>query len=155
MHFSFGRCHCNFRDMQLYLKRLIPLSNKLTRLMSWKRYLSWKYSYLGIDFYSYKMAFLNPWNLIFLAKSILLKHYENGDKKIFSLHVPGSAKSRIYAGKSTKRGFSLMSNDEKKYQPIFQILHIKSACFLLKLAMALVNTIGMIFLQVCSIFWRR
>ena len=25
---------------------------------------------------------------------------------IFSLHVPGSAKSRIYAGKSTKRGFS-------------------------------------------------
>ena len=41
-----------------------------------------------------------------------------------------------------------MSNDEKKYQPIFQILHIKSACFLLKLAMALVTTIGMRFLQV-------
>ena len=47
------------------------------------------------------------WNSkIFLAKSILLKHYENGNKKNFPLHVPGFAKSRIYAGKSTKRGFS-------------------------------------------------
>ena len=61
----------------------------------------------------------------------------------------GSAKSRIYAGKSTKRGFSLMSNDEKKNQPIFQIVHIKSAWFLQELAMALVTTIGMRFLQVC------
>ena len=43
---------------------------------------------------------------IFLAKSILLKHYENGNKKFFSQLVPGSAKSGIYAGKSTKRGFS-------------------------------------------------
>ena len=42
-----------------------------------------------------------------------------------------------------------MSNDEKKFQPIFQILHIKSAWFLLELAMALVTTIGMRFLQVC------
>ena len=42
-----------------------------------------------------------------------------------------------------------MSNDEKKFHPIFQILHIKSACFLLELAMALVTTIGMRFLQVC------
>ena len=42
-----------------------------------------------------------------------------------------------------------MSNDEKKIQPIFQILHIKSAWFLLELAMALVTTIGMRFLQVC------
>ena len=41
-----------------------------------------------------------------------------------------------------------MSNDEKKFQPIFQILHIKSAWFLLELAMALVTTIGMRFLQV-------
>ena len=45
-----------------------------------------------------------------------------------------------------------MSNDEKKFQPIFQILHIKSAWFLLELAMALVTTIGMIFLQVCILF---
>ena len=44
-----------------------------------------------------------------------------------------------------------MSNDEKKFQPIFQILHIKSAWFLLELAMALVTTIGMRFLQV----WKR
>ena len=43
--------------------------------------------------------------IIFLAKSILLKHYENGNKNFFSYHDPGSAKSRIYAGKSTKRGF--------------------------------------------------
>ena len=43
-----------------------------------------------------------------------------------------------------------MSNDEKKFQPIFQILHIKSAWFLLELAMALVTTIGMRFLQVCQ-----
>ena len=42
-----------------------------------------------------------------------------------------------------------MSNDEKKFQPIFQILHIKSAWFLLELAMALVTAIGMRFLQVC------
>ena len=41
-----------------------------------------------------------------------------------------------------------MSNDEKKFQPIFQILHIKSAWFLLELATALVTTIGMRFLQV-------
>ena len=46
-----------------------------------------------------------------------------------------------------------MSNDENKFQPIFQILHIKSAWFLLELAMALVTTIGMRFLQVC-IAWR-
>ena len=42
-------------------------------------------------------------------------------------------------GKSTKKVFSLMSNDESKFQPIFQIL---------ELAMALVTTIGMRFLQV-------
>ena len=42
-----------------------------------------------------------------------------------------------------------MYNDEKKFHPIFQILHIKSAWFLLELAMALVSTIGMRFLQVC------
>ena len=41
-----------------------------------------------------------------------------------------------------------MSNDEQKFQPIFQILHIKNAWFLLELAMALVTTIGMRFLQV-------
>ena len=41
-----------------------------------------------------------------------------------------------------------MSNDENKFQPIFQILHTKSAWFLLELAMALVTTIGMRFLQV-------
>ena len=43
-----------------------------------------------------------------------------------------------------------MSNDEKKFQPIFQILHIKNAWFLLELATALVTTIGMRFLQVCN-----
>ena len=42
-----------------------------------------------------------------------------------------------------------MSNDERKFQPIFQILNIKSAWFLLELAMAFVTTIGMRFLQVC------
>ena len=59
------------------------------------------------------------------------------------------------SGKSTKRGFSLMSNDETKFQPIFQILHIKSAWFLLELALALVTTIGMRFLQVWkdTYFW--
>ena len=47
------------------------------------------------------------WNSkIFLAKIVLLKHYENGNKKKHSQLVPGSAKSRTYAGKSTKRGFS-------------------------------------------------
>ena len=47
-----------------------------------------------------------------------------------------------------------MSNDENKFQPIFQILHIKSACFLLELAMALVTTIGMRFLQVWLV-WNK
>ena len=42
----------------------------------------------------------------FLAKIILLKHYENGNKKKYSQLVPGSTKSRIYAVQSTKRGFS-------------------------------------------------
>ena len=41
-----------------------------------------------------------------------------------------------------------MSNDENKFQSIFQILHIKNEWFLLELAMALVTAIGMIFLQV-------
>jgi hypothetical protein len=44
---------------------------------------------------------------VFLAKSILLKHYENGKKKKYPKHVQGFPKSRIYAGKNTKRGFSL------------------------------------------------
>ena len=44
-----------------------------------------------------------------------------------------------------------MSNDENKFQPIFQILYIKSAWFLLELAMVLVTTIGMRFLPVCTI----
>jgi hypothetical protein len=44
--------------------------------------------------------------IFFLSKSILLKYYENGNEENFSIHVPGSTKSRIYAGKSTKRGFS-------------------------------------------------
>ena len=43
-----------------------------------------------------------------------MKHYKNGNKKFFSYHVPGSTRSRIYAGKSAKRGFSPTSNDEKK-----------------------------------------
>ena len=46
-----------------------------------------------------------------------------------------------------------MSNDENKFQPIFQILHIKSAWFLLELAMALVTTFVMRFLQVCPGFF--
>jgi hypothetical protein len=55
-----------------------------------------------------KMALLDPCMKfeIFLAKSILLKHYENGKKKKYPKLVPGSPKSRIYAGKSTKRGFT-------------------------------------------------
>ena len=55
----------------------------------------------------------------FLAKSILLKHYENGNKKIFSYHDPGSAKSRIYAGKSTKRGFSKKALTELEFLFLF------------------------------------
>ena len=35
-----------------------------------------------------------------------MKNSQNGNKKFFSYHDPGSAKSRIYAGKSTLRGFS-------------------------------------------------
>ena len=42
----------------------------------------------------------------FSAKSILCKHYENGNLKKYSWYVLGSTKLRIYAGKSTKRGFS-------------------------------------------------
>ena len=53
-----------------------------------------------------------------------------------------------FLSKNATFELSLMSNDENKFQPIFQILHIKSAWFLLELAMALVTTIGMRFLQV-------
>ena len=48
-----------------------------------------------------------------------------------------------------------MSNDENKFQPIFQILHLKSAWFLLELAMALDTTIGMRFLQVWQLLPAR
>ena len=50
---------------------------------------------------------------------------------------------------------SLMSNDENKFLPIFQILHIKNAWFLLELDMALVTTIEMRFALVwywCNIW---
>ena len=43
---------------------------------------------------------------------------------------------------------SLMSNDENKFLPIFQILHINNVWFLLKLAMALVTSIVMKFAPV-------
>ena len=53
---------------------------------------------------------------VFLAENILLKHYENGNRKFVSYHDPGSTKSKIYAGKSTKRGFSkkALTEIEKK-----------------------------------------
>ena len=41
-----------------------------------------------------------------LAKSILFKHYENDNKKKISQHIPRSAKSKIYAGKSKKKEFA-------------------------------------------------
>ena len=46
----------------------------------------------------------------------------------------------------------LMTNDGNKFQPIFQIQHIKNAWFLLELDMALVTTIEMRFAQVWSLF---
>ena len=89
----------------------------------------------------------------FLHKSWIWQTLGHVTKKISYRHFHNASKeSRIYAGKSTKRRFSLMSNDEKKIQPIFQILHIKSAWFLLELAMALVTTIGMRFLQVWHMY---
>jgi hypothetical protein len=53
---------------------------------------------------------------------------------------------------------SLMSNDENKFLPIFQILHINNVWFLLKLAMALVTSIVMKFAPVWNMspyqhFW--
>ena len=42
----------------------------------------------------------------FIDQKYSFEAYENANKKEYSLHAPGSAKSRIYAGKSTKRGFS-------------------------------------------------
>ena len=60
------------------------------------------------------------WNSkIFLAKSIFLKHYEKANKKLFSYHVPESAKSRIYTGKSTKRGF--FQKGLTRFQKFFSI----------------------------------
>ena len=57
----------------------------------------------------------------FLADIILLKHYENGNKKKYSQLVQGSAKSRIYAGKSTKRGFSKKVLTENKNFLLLQV----------------------------------
>ena len=55
-----------------------------------------------------KMALLNPCMKInlFLAKSILLKHYESVINKKIPEYVPESAKSTIKVSLSTKRGFS-------------------------------------------------
>ena len=43
---------------------------------------------------------------------------------------------------------SLMSNDENKFLPIFQILHINNVWFLLELALAIVTSIVMKFAPV-------
>ena len=46
------------------------------------------------------MALLNLCKKFEMAKSILLKQYENGNKKKISITCP-----RVYAGKNTKRVF--------------------------------------------------
>ena len=46
------------------------------------------------------MDTFSKWHIHNASKEVFLP------KKIFIYHVPGSAKSRIYAGKSKKRGFS-------------------------------------------------
>ena len=56
------------------------------------------------------------------TRSILLKHYGNGDKKIFSQLVPGSAKSRIYAEKSKKGDFLKKDSRELKFFSCFRFL---------------------------------
>ena len=61
---------------------------------------------------------------MFLAKSILLKHYENGNKKKYSQLVPGSTKCRTCAGKSTKRGFSKKGLARIKFFSCFRFLWI-------------------------------
>ena len=63
------------------------------------------------------------WNF-FLTKRILLKHYENANQKKYSLHATGSAKSRIYARKSTKRGFSKKAIKRIKFFCCFRFLWI-------------------------------
>ena len=52
----------------------------------------------------------------FFAKSILLKHYEESNKKKYPQHIPGSTKFMLYAGKSTKRELSkkALAEIEKK-----------------------------------------
>ena len=44
---------------------------------------------------------------------------------------------------------SLMSNDENRFLPTFQILHINNVLFLLELALALVTSIVMKFAPMC------
>ena len=51
---------------------------------------------------------------------------------------------RIFSKKATLK-LSLMSNDENKFLPIFQILHTNNVPFLQKLALALVTSIVMKF----------
>ena len=46
------------------------------------------------------------------------------------------------------KNLSLMSNDENKFLPIFQILHINNVLFLLELALALVTSVVMKFAPV-------
>ena len=50
----------------------------------------------------------------------------------------------------SKYATSLITNDENKFLPIFQILYFKNAWFLLELEMALVTNIEMRFVLVCS-----
>ena len=70
------------------------------------------------------------------GEDVLSKEPRNASKECFwskkFLNFMHGFKSAIlaifhFSGISTKRGFSLMSNDENKFQPIFQIQHIKSA----------------------------
>ena len=59
-----------------------------------------------------------------LTRSILLKHYGNGNKKFFSQLVPGSAKSRTMQEKVQKGDFLKKDSRELKSFSCFRFLWI-------------------------------
>ena len=99
-----GTCYGNFLllSFSYYFKRMLLALKKFNFHVLVQKCYNGKIEKLP------KWHFLTrAWNLnFFWPKSTLLRHYENCNKKKFLWHVPGSAKTRIYAAKSTKRGFS-------------------------------------------------
>ena len=109
----------------------------------------WKMSW---NFFHHWISEKIPFLYFFLHKSWIWQNLGHVTKKFSYRHFHNASKECFWPKffLNFMHGFkSAILAKMKNCQPIFQILHIKSAWFLLELVMALVTTIGMGFLQVC------